>query len=175
MVNIPIPQSWDALYRRWLEGHRESLAAHDWAAAFQGYPWAAGEPIPLRSLGKPLAEARVAVISSAGVSRADQVAFDAESIWGDASFRIITPSLKAWQVDHGHFATEAARLDYNQVLPLDPVVELTAASFIGSVSPEHYSLMGYQPDPRAFYEDSAPRILERLRHHQVDAALMVPG
>lgn len=175
MQQSPIPPSWETAYQQWLEGHRASLAARDWAAAFQGYPWVAGDPTPLRTLGKPLTAARVAVISSAGVSGTDQRPFDAESIWGDSTFRIITPPLTAWQVDHGHYATEAARLDYNTVLPFDPVIALAATGFIGSVAPGHYSFMGYQPDPRPFYEDSAPRILADLQHHQVDTVLLVPG
>lgn len=175
MQSTPIPPSWDAAYQQWLEGHREALTARDWAAAFQGYPWVAGNPMPRRSLDKPLAAARIAVISSAGVSGADQMPFDAESIWGDATFRVITPPLKAWQVDHGHYSTDAAKMDYNTVFPLEPVEQLAAMGLIGSVAPEHYSFMGYQPDPRPFYEDSAPRILDDLQHHQVDAALLVPG
>lgn len=175
MQEIPVPSSWEAEYHEWLAERRESLIARDWAAAFQGYPWVAGEPLRPLPLDKPLTAARVAVISAAGISGADQLPFDAESIWGDATFRVITPPLQAWQVNHGHYATEAAQEDYNTVLPLDPVMHLADAGFLGSVSPEHYTFMGYQPDPRPFYEDAAPRILERLRDHRVDAVLLVPG
>ncbi len=175
MPSTPIPTSWDTNYHQWLAAHRDALQARNWAVAFQEYPWVAGAPMQVKPLGKPLAAARIAVISSAGVSDADQMPFDAESIWGDATFRVITPRLKAWQVNHGHYATDAARTDYNTVLPLEPLEELQRAGLIGSIAPEHYSFMGYQPDPRPFYADSAPRILDGLRHHQVDAVLLVPG
>lgn len=66
---------------------------------------ASGNRIGTHPLAKPLSEARIALISSGGVSSQGQTPFDAEDPMGDASIRVIHGRLEAWQVRHGHYGT----------------------------------------------------------------------
>lgn len=175
MHSFQIPEAWGNAYRDWLDSHQALLEARDWGRAFKGYPWVAG-PLPtITPMKQPLNQARVALISSAGVSAAGQVPFDADDPLGDATFRVIRGSLEAWRVDHGHYDTAAARQDYNTVFPLRVLEQLDNRGVVGSVSPENYTFMGYQPDPRPFYRATAPAILQGLQTNHVDAVLLVPG
>lgn len=174
-MRSPIPEQWDSAYREWLATHKDALLARDWGTAFGGYPWVTGSQPSLSPLRKPLSQARIALVSSAGVSAADQEPFDDVDPFGDASFRAIEGSLEKWQVHHGHYDTAAAKDDYNTVFPLRALQQLAQHGDIGSLSPINYTFMGYQPDPRPFYESTAPVILQGLRDHQVDGVLLVPG
>ncbi len=171
----PIPDKWDQAYRAWFASHQEALYARNWKSAFDGYPWIAGPEPVLTSLNKPLTSARIAVISSGGISRPDQAPFDANDPLGDSTFRVISGPLNTWQVHHGHYDTTAAQEDYNTVFPLKALDELAQRGVIGAVSDTNYSFMGYQPDPRPFFKTSAPEILQGLRASEVDGVLLVPG
>ncbi len=174
-INSPVPDGWDAAYHEWLDEHRVALEAHDWARAFAGYPWIQGSPPPKTFLKVPLSQARMALVSSAGVCATDQMPFDAQNPYGDATFRVIAGPLRSWQVHHGHYDTTAAQQDYNTVFPLRALERLAGQGMIGSVSRENYTFMGYQPDPRPFYRRAAPTMLEGLIRNRVDGVLLVPG
>ncbi len=172
-----IPNRWGTDYAAWLDEHRRALEDRDWATAFQCYPWVQMPDPPITRLSKSLTRARVAVVSSAGVSLVTQPPFDAENPLGDNSFRIIPGPfpLTAWQVHHGHYDTAPVQQDYNTVFPVDALRRLEQSGEIGSIAPEHYTFMGYQPDPRPFFEQAAPEIRERMKRHEVEVVLLVPG
>jgi len=177
-VNVePIPTEWGASYDEWLTHHRAALEIRDWATAFKAYPWVKLPKPPLARLNKPLTAARIGLISSGGIATTAQPPFDAENLFGDASFRSIAGSepLASWRVYHSHYDTTPVQTDYNTVFPLDVLRQLAAEGYIGSVAPEHYTFMGYQPDPRPFFAQSAPKIRDAWLTQHVDAALLVPG
>ncbi|WP_176213162.1 glycine/sarcosine/betaine reductase selenoprotein B family protein [Sulfobacillus thermosulfidooxidans] len=177
MTSSPIPLSWEASYEQWKQSRYPSLLEKDWKTAFSDYPWISFFDSPFVALSKPLNQSRIALISSAGVSLTTQPPYDAEDPFGDHSFRGIdtkTP-LPSWQVNHGHYDTTSAQVDYNTVFPLDILTQLAQNGYIGSLAAENYTFMGYQPDPRPFYEKSAGKILEGLRAQGVDAVLLIPG
>ena len=175
MTSALIPETWDQSYREWFASHQDALEARDWKKAFDGYPWIAGSDLDRSLLKKPVSAACIALISSGGVSRTDQVPFDAVDPLGDATFRAIEGSLGAWHVNHGHYDTAAAEEDFNTVFPLEALEELARRGVIGAVAPINYTFMGYQPDPRPFFETSAPKILQGLQANDVDGVLLVPG
>lgn len=171
----PIPEEWEHAYREWLVAHQEALEARDWGRAFAGYPWVRGSEPALTPLGRPLSAARIAVISSGGVSATGEPPFDAQDPLGDASYRIVRGALGPWEVHHGHYDTGPAKDDYNVVFPLVPLQQLVQRGVIGAVSDINFTFMGYQPDPRPFYKVAAPGMLQDLQAHEVDGVLLVPG
>ena len=56
----------------------------------KAYPWRRIDPVPWTPLKKPLADSRVAIISSAGFIQPDQKPFDETIRGGDFSFREIS-------------------------------------------------------------------------------------
>ena len=138
-------------------------------------------PIPWTPLGKPLAESRIALISSAGVALKTQDPFDQEGErnnpwWGDPSFRVIprSTSTEDVRVCHLHIDRSHGEADLDCVLPLRRLEEMADAGLIGEVAPSHYSFMGYLLDPGEFLQTSVPRIIRRLKEDEVDAVVLVP-
>jgi D-proline reductase (dithiol) PrdB len=146
--------------------------------------WMAREPareIPWTPLPRPLAESRLAVISSAGLALDGDRPFDQQGErdnpwWGDPGFRVIPRDATAADLTcyHLHFDPRPLQQDLNCVMPLQRMAELEAAGVIGALADSNYSIMGYLPRPEQMLEQSVPRIVERLRQERVDAVLLVP-
>jgi hypothetical protein len=146
--------------------------------------WAAREPereIPWQPLEKPLSEARVALVSTAGLALNGDTPFDQEGErrnpwWGDASFRVLPADTRTGDATsyHLHIDTSVPHEDLDSVMPLARLAELATLGFIGSSAPSHYSFMGYILKPRELLERSAPAMIERMQREGVDAALLVP-
>ena len=129
---------------------------------------------PLR---RPVSECRLALVTTGGVHCHDQPPFDQWNEAGDWTSREIpddTPA-DALTISHVHYAHGDADRDINCVFPLDRVHELQEEGAIGSVSPVHFSFMGYIPDPRELFASTAPAVARRLVALGVDAALMTSG
>lgn len=122
--------------------------------------------------GPPLAERRVAIISTAGLQRRGDrpYAFDADDyriIPGDASSADIVMSHISSNYDRSGF-----QADYNIVFPLDRLWEMAADGEIGSVADYHYSFMGStHPDQ---LEDTTRHLAGLLKGDGVDAVVLLP-
>ncbi|HEX2152503.1 MAG TPA: glycine/sarcosine/betaine reductase selenoprotein B family protein [Acidimicrobiia bacterium] len=128
-------------------------------------------------LAKPLSEARVALVSSAGVHLDDQPPFHVETVAGDPSYRLIPDGvdLRRLRFTHTHYDTASAERDPNVVFPLDRLHEAVADGRVGSASPVHVGMMGFNPDPRPIADQTAPALAGVLGDAEVDVAVMVPG
>ncbi|MFP3914836.1 MAG: glycine/sarcosine/betaine reductase selenoprotein B family protein [Actinomycetota bacterium] len=129
---------------------------------------------PLR---KPLADSRVALVSSAGVHTDDQPPFHVETTAGDSSYRLIPDDvdLSRLRFTHTHYDTASAEKDPNVVFPLDRLHEAADEGRVASTSPVHIGMMGFNPDPTAIAEETAPRVAEILTQEEVDVVIVVPG
>jgi D-proline reductase (dithiol) PrdB len=129
--------------------------------------------VPFTRLAKPLAEARVALISTAGLHRDDQPPFDRDTPSGDSSFRRIRAEdeLSRLRVWWDREQQQAANQDLNSAFPLALLRECA----IGSVAATHYSFSGAIPDPRPLLESTAPKVAAELREDAVDAVLIAPS
>jgi D-proline reductase (dithiol) PrdB len=142
---------------------------------------ASRDPVPWTPLPRPLGEATVALVSTAGLSMLADSPFDAEAErqnpwWGDPSYRVIprTATEADIVVSHLHIETAYLQEDLEVALPLRLLAEAEAEGRIGRVAPSHYSFMGYLLDPAKFLEHSVPAMIERMRVEAVDAAVFVP-
>ena len=139
-------------------------------------------PIPWTPVSKPLAAARVALLSTAGLSMRGDAPFDMEGerrrpIWGDPSWRRLRADATAGSIEanHLHIDTSYVKRDLNVALPLDRLRELVALGEVGSIAPSHYSIMGYQGgDTTALETRSAPEIAAAMKSEEVDLALLAP-
>jgi D-proline reductase (dithiol) PrdB len=137
--------------------------------------------IPWAPLARPLAECRVALLSSAAIALRYDLPFDQEGErrnpwWGDPSHRLLPAGTRTADVRlyHMHIDTRPAESDLNCVLPLERLAELAAAGVVGEVAPSHYSTMGYILDETEQLAETAPQIVARLRDEAVDAVVLVP-
>lgn len=129
---------------------------------------------PLRN---PLKSCRVALVTTAGVHRKDQLRFNMEDPHGDPSFRELRGDVRCNElmVTHDHYNHADADRDINCVFPIDRVRELAAAGEIGEVSPLHFGMMGFITDPAPLLERTAPYLAQALVAAGVDVAVFTPG
>jgi D-proline reductase (dithiol) PrdB len=122
--------------------------------------------------GPPLAERRVAVVTSAGLVRRGERPF----VSGDVDYRVLPADTSASQILMSHasvnFDRTAFQRDINVVFPLDRLRTMEVAGTIGSLAATHYSFMG-ATDPRAM-EANARAVAGRLKSDRVDAVLLTP-
>jgi D-proline reductase (dithiol) PrdB len=128
-------------------------------------------------LGPSLSDAKVALVSSAGVHLDDQPPFHVETVAGDPSYRLIPDDvdLTRLRFTHTHYDTAPAQADSNVVFPLDRIHEAVQAGRVGSTASVHVGMMGFNPDPTAVSEDTAPAVAEILIGEEVDVVVLVPG
>ena len=126
----------------------------------------------------PIAEARIAVVTTAGLRLPDQETFDLADPMGDPTFREIPAEvdLAALVVDHrsGAWDRSGVLADANVALPLARLRELGAAGEIGPLATHHLSFMGSIVGPRRLIEETAPAAARRLAEAGTEIALLTP-
>ena len=138
--------------------------------------------IPWSEVGKPLAESKLALLSTAGLSMRGDAPFDMEMerkqpTRGDPSWRRLRSDATSTTVEahHLHIDTGYIERDLNVALPLDRVRELVSEGVVGALADSHYSIMGYQGNDSSTLEnESAPQIAAGMQSEEVDLALLAP-
>lgn len=142
------------------------------------YRWRRTGAVAPARLRRPPAEARVALVTSAGFVMPGDTPFDLDVAGGDPSFRTIPGDarLDLLTMHHRSDAFDPAPLaaDRNVAFPLDRVRELAASGDIGRVAARHLSFMGSITQPERLISESAPAAAALLVNDGVDIALLVP-
>src|SRR3972149_8639893 len=101
------------------------------------------EATPWTPLPAPLAQCRLALITTGGVHLRGEPPFDMSDPEGDASFRRIPNDAapEALAISHDYYDHRDADRDVNLVLPLAPLRAALREGWIGSATPCAYSLM----------------------------------
>jgi D-proline reductase (dithiol) PrdB len=139
-------------------------------------------PIPWTPVAKPLADSKVALLSTAGLSMQGDPPFDMEMerrnpMRGDPSWRALRADATSASVEanHLHIDTGYIRRDLNVALPVDRLRTLVEEGIVGAMAETHYSTMGYQGNDTSIQEQtSAPEIAARMKSEEVDLALLAP-
>lgn len=121
----------------------------------------------------PLAEARVAIVTTAALHTPDDERFTA----GDTSYRLIDRDRRDLVLGHWsqNFDRSGFSMDLNVVYPIDRLEELAATGVIRSVAPRHVSFAGNQPDDVATVRlDSGPAAAAALATDGVDVVILTP-
>jgi hypothetical protein len=142
------------------------------------YPWRTLDPVPFSPLHPPLARARIALITSAGLFRPGLDEPFVESLRGDPTWRLLpidTPpaALRLGQTSDA-FDRRPIERDVEEAWPVESLQQAQAEGRIGSVHRTSVSFNGSMSAPGRFLRDAAPAIAQGLRKEQVDAALLVP-
>lgn len=138
--------------------------------------------IPWTPLAKPLKESTVALISSGALALTTQPPYDQEGerqnpFWGDPTYRVIPKGTKTEDIrgHHLHIDMAFVESDINCLLPLDRLDELEAAGVIGQAAENHYSYMGYNPQPEKLLTESVPGIIKGLQNDGVNLVVLIPA
>ncbi len=144
----------------------------------RAYSWRTIDPIPWTPVHKPISEARIGLVSSAGFVLPGQEPFDENVRGGDPSFRVIGSDADPTTLVEYHksdaFDHQGILQDPNLAFPLDRMRELAEQGRIGSVAPNHLSCMGSITAPGRLIKRTAPEAAERFIRDEVDLALLVP-
>lgn len=164
----------DAIHRSfvsYIDRTREFYAAQGYE---RPYAWASHTGAPFAPLPKPLAECRVALVTTAfpwreqashpGSLRGDKQV-DSSPSWPPPE-RLFTDDL-AWDKEATHTN------DVASFAPLAPLRDFAEAGRIGSLAPRfHHVATDYSA--RRTREVDAPEVLRRCRDDGVDVALLTP-
>lgn len=136
------------------------------------------------SLGVPVEEAKIALLTSAGIYLKDsQQPFDVEREkrepnWGDPTWRSIPRTVEQAEVaaEHLHINTRDLLIDFNVALPIRAFGQLEADGAIGSLANEHYGFMGFQERGAKHWQANAgPEVAQRLKDAGVHALVLAPA
>ncbi len=120
----------------------------------------------------PLAEATVAILTSASMHHPDQPGFEVV----DTGYRVLDGDRT--DLILGHWSQDVDQigfgLDYNVVYPIDRLHEMAEAGRIGKVSDVHLAYAGNQFDITGVRMDSGPEGARLLKEAGVDIVLLTP-
>ncbi|MBI2851540.1 MAG: selenoprotein B glycine/betaine/sarcosine/D-proline reductase [Chloroflexi bacterium] len=120
-----------------------------------------------------LSEARVAIISTAGLHKREDRPFTREP--GDF-YRVIPGNINSNDLVMSHvslgFDRTGFQQDWNIAFPIDRLKELAEEKVIGSLASYHYSFMGADDPTR--WEQSARQLASIMKKDNVNAVLLVP-
>ena len=123
--------------------------------------------------GPPLAERRLAIVTTAGLTRRGDTPFALRS----GEYRVIPGDTDGHDLVMSHSSVNFDRTgfqhDVNVVFPIDRARELVAEGQLGSLAAYHYSFMGASLDA-AGYEAGARELAGLLARDGVDAVLLSP-
>ncbi|MDQ3507630.1 MAG: glycine/betaine/sarcosine/D-proline family reductase selenoprotein B [Actinomycetota bacterium] len=129
--------------------------------------------IPFAPFTKPLASAKVALVTTGGVHLPDDERFDIDDFLGDFSYREIPNCAEELTWTHAYFADDRSDLDC--VFPLRTMRRLAEEGVVGSLNRRHFSFMGAIHDIGPLIEESAPEVAGELLGDGVDAVLLTPS
>lgn len=132
---------------------------------------------PFTPARRALPMLNLALISTAGAYIDGTDPFNTTVRDGDASFREIPIEVEAEDFRYASrgYDPTAVRLDRNVQIPIDRLLEHEANGVIGSLNQVWWSLNGFIPNARLVADSLAPKMIERLRRYEVQAALLIPA
>lgn len=159
-------------WRRRYEGWRP---AND--GDLSDYPFVRNRRAPFTPARRALPMLNLALISSAGVYIDGTPAFDVSSSVGDSSFREIPIEVEAHdlRVAARGYDPAAVQEDINAQVPIERLLEFEQNGIIGQLNPVFWSFCGFIPDAGKIVDDLAPKLVERMRRYEVQAALLIPA
>jgi D-proline reductase (dithiol) PrdB len=135
--------------------------------------------VPWTPLGRPVGQAVIALVTTAGVHRRRDPPFDMDDPDGDPSFRVVPVDTPAAEltITHKYYDHSAADRDLNVVLPIDRLRELATQGEVGGVAPYAYSFMGHVDGVhlQTLMQTTAPEVAGRLRAEGAEAVVLTPA
>ena len=141
-------------------------------------PWTSKD-IPWTPVTIALQDAKVALVTTAGVHHKDQHPFNMRDPNGDPTFRVIdsTKPVTDLMITHDYYDHSDADKDINIVFPLERLKEFEHEGRIGRVAKKHYSFMGHIIGPyiHQLIHTYAKEVAERLKADEANVVILTPG
>jgi D-proline reductase (dithiol) PrdB len=141
------------------------------------FPWVRNRHAPFRPSRRALPMLSLALISSAGAYIDGTEPIDTHAPADAVQFREIPTEVEPVDLKFSARGYDAAAVsqDINAQVPLQRLFEFRANGIIGQVNEVFWSFCGFIPDAATFVERSLPRLVERVRRYEVQAALLIPA
>lgn len=162
-------------------GHQQTqLRPGLWATVNERYPGSMIDKktyVPLAELKKPLHEARLTFVSTAGVQPRGTLPFDTVHPVGDYTFRLVPSRLAPsdLEIHQLKYPTHGALKDLNVIFPVERLQELAREGVIGGLTENFLSFIGYNMDAERLERTLAENIAEAVVAEGSDAALLSPA
>lgn len=142
----------------------------------EAYPWVKNRCSPFLPARRALPMLNLALISSTGAFIDGSESFD-QSVDGDFTFREIPIQVDGedLQFAGGGYDPAAVRQDLNAQVPLARLLEFQQNGIIGQLNSVFWSFNGFAPNAARLADEMLPKLLERLRRYEVQAALLIPA
>jgi len=160
---------WRRRYEGWRPGSVDELGSD--------YPFVRNRRAPFTPARRALPMLNLALISSAGAYIDGTPAFDTNSTTGDTSFREIPIEVEQSDLRFAARGYDPAAVqdDANSELPVERLLEFERNGIIGQLNPVFWSFCGFIPDAGRVVDELVPKLVERVRRYEVQAALLVPA
>ena len=139
------------------------------------YRWAENDDVPFTPLTKPLAESRVAIVSTSDIKlRRDDPG--EVNLFGVGNVYSLPSDLAVERLHsrQEHFDQHATTLDdVNAFYPVERLREMVEAGRIGSLGARFHGVYTAYSQ-RKTTEADAPEVLKRLKEDEVDVVLLTP-
>ncbi len=139
--------------------------------SYDNTPW-----IPLK---KPLSEAKVAFVSTAGIHLESDQAFDMTNKNGDPTLRSFPKKTnpKELTITHDYYNHADANQDINVVFPFLALEKCLKLGLFKELSEFFYSFMGHIEGKqiKTLLDKSCPKLLKQLVEERVDVVLIAPA
>lgn len=147
------------------------------AAAFSAPDLEAG--VPWTPFRRPLTEAVVGLVTTAGFFLRGQDPFDMDASKGDASYRVLPRDLDvaSLRIAHTHYPHERVEQDVNVVFPVERLREVAEEGGIAALAPRLFSF-GWSNLTKELIEPpggTAHQVARSLREDGVDAVILTPA
>lgn len=141
------------------------------------YPFVKNKRAPFSPARRALPMLNLALISSAGAYLDGTAPFDSRAARGDLSFREIPSQIEASDLRFAArgYDPSAVQTDLNSLVPLGRLFEFEGNGIIGQLNPVFWSFSGFITDAGALVDELVPRLVERVKRYEVQAALLIPA
>jgi D-proline reductase (dithiol) PrdB len=158
----------------------EQLRPGLWETINERYPGSLvrkSDHVALAPLRKPVSQARLTFVSSAGVQPRGTLPFDVVHPVGDYSFRTVPSHCKPadLEIHQIKYPTRDAHRDLNVIFPIERLQDLVSEGVVGALTANFFSFIGYNMDPERLERTLAEQIAEAVIAEGTDVALLCPA
>ena len=133
---------------------------------------------PWTPLRRPLGQARVALVTTAGLHLRGNKPFVSDHRTPDQSYRRLPSAMPSPEIVQSHtsigFDRTGIQRDLNVTYPVDRLRELAERGTIGSLAESFYSFMGALRTWDVLEGDTGPQVARLLKQDGVDVVLLTP-
>jgi D-proline reductase (dithiol) PrdB len=174
---VEIIEHVDEWRKRYADWQKVQNATESNGDVGESYPFVTNKRAPFRPARRALPMLNLALISSAGLYIDGTDPFDTNAAGGDFSFREIPIEVGPTDVLFAArgYDPVAVRQDMNSQVPLQRLFEFEANGVLGQLNPVFWSFSGAITNAGRLVEEMLPRLLDRVKRHEVQAALLIPA